>query len=186
MPPSVLLPVVVYNLLRPRTEADPLGVATDTAVSTYAVVATVVLLVSGAAVGAVGVPVNAGLARGARGTICSYRTASPFADAAARPVTLLPPMARLPLMVSPDLRTRRATAVSTYSVLAAFVEASPADWLGTTTVPVNVGLARGATVTPIWSLFILLLMMSTYIVPIRSAVFAELIVSFLMTSASVL
>ena len=106
--------------------------ALSTADFTNAVVASCVVLVPAAAVGAVGVPVSAGLARGA------------FAASAALITLFCTGFVDVPLNALSTVIFALSTAVFTNAVLAACVVLVPAAAVGTVGVPVNAGLARGA------------------------------------------
>jgi hypothetical protein len=116
----VTAPVRVLNDETPATDEDK-------ALVTNAVVASCVVEVPGAAVGATGIPVNAGLAAGAPPT--PVMSASVSVTAPTRPF---------------QLETTLLKALATNAVVASFVVASPAVAVGAVGVPVNAGDARGA------------------------------------------
>ena len=117
------------------------------AAATNAVVASGVVLVPGVAVGAVGVPINAGDAKGATDAafaavkpsvlLMSVAVATAVMPSDVRFMTPLPPGSDRPELDA-------TTAAVTKAVVASCIVLVPGDAVGAVGVPVNAGLANGA------------------------------------------
>ena len=128
----------------------------DTAVSVYAVVAICVLLVPAPAVGAVGVPVNAGLAFSPCTNAVVATTVELVPDAAVGAVTVpvnVGPTDGAAPATSPTTKVTAPVLVATdntgaddltNAVVAIFKLTSPSAGVGAVGTPVNVGLSIGA------------------------------------------